>query len=119
MNESELRIYATLKAQAERTPEEIKEGLKVDFERLLKNLNELEKKFSGLQEKTESDKSLDALKTLSISKEKKKEARELLKKIWENTIKRIETERMISNPPPTGVPVLLVWNLSKIGVRLF
>jgi hypothetical protein len=32
---------------------------------------------------------------------------------------RTQTERMISNPPPTGVPVLTLWNLSKIGVFLF
>ena len=114
MNEFEPRIYETLRAQAERTPEEIKEGLKVDFERLLKNLNELEKKFSGLQEKTESDKSLDALKTLSISKEKKKEERELLKKIWENTIKRIETETdAFSDWEDTGMKSGLINGLNK------
>jgi len=114
MGEIEPRIYETLKAQAERTPEEIKEGLKVDFERLLKNLDELAKQFSGLHEKMTFKNNWETLAKQSISKEKKKEARELFEKDWENTIKRIETETdAFSDWEDTGIKSGLIKGLNK------
>jgi len=107
MKETEPKIYETLKQQEERTPEEIKEGLKVDFERLLENLNSLEKQYSELKKELSLD---EKGKTMVIPKEHEKKFQES----WENVIKRIEKETdAFSDWEDTGVESGLILGLDE------